>query len=104
MTRLLDHSLEVCDLPVEAAPKVARGGLAFNEACLDLELSGRLHAFSVNPSDRLITPEQRQRIVTKFSFGRRRIGLKTEGPSPEMLESSAIPNDGIERRQEPDTA
>ena len=48
-----------------------------------------------------VAPQQRQRVVAAHAFRRRRVGLEAVGPAPQQLEAAAVPDDGVEGREQP---
>src|SRR3990167_10142827 len=55
----------------------------------------------VRPADDLVAPQQWQRVVAELAFRGRGVGLEAVGPAPQQLEAAAVPDDGVERRQQP---
>src|SRR5687768_16255235 len=49
----------------------------------------------------MVAPQQRKRVVTELSLAYRRVRPEAIRPAPEHLEPAPIPDDGIERRQQP---
>src|SRR5678815_3272261 len=54
----------------------------------------------VRPSDDLVAPQERQRVVAKLPQARRRVGFEAVCPVPEELETRTVPDNGIERREQ----
>src|SRR5262249_16349924 len=85
------------NLMVERLPEIPFLGLAGNEARPHLQAFAG--AGAIHPSDHAIHPQQRHGVVAPATIAFRHIGLETIGPSPDVLEAPAIPDDRIEWRE-----
>src|SRR5205823_886657 len=54
----------------------------------------------VRPTNDLLTPEQRKRVIAPTSLRGWRVRLESIRPLPQQLEPAAIPHDRIERREQ----
>ena len=79
-------------------PRIARGAPATKPDAADRRPS---RTRRVAPADHAVAPQQRQRVVAELALRRRRVGLEAVGPAPEELEAAAVPDDRVERREQP---
>src|SRR5258706_14141257 len=61
-----------------------------------LALQFPVHHGCVRPSNHVVAPQHRQRVVPELPLGRRRIRFEPVRPSPEQLKAPAIPYKRIE--------
>src|SRR5665213_43193 len=94
------RTLQIHDFPFELSYETLSGKLT---ACkIDLVGQGPSCSAEVHPPDGAIAEKHRHSVVAEFPACGWDVGFESVGPPHQVREARSVPNEGIERREEPD--